>query len=337
MSDLPIVAITAGDPAGIGTEIALRTIAFPASHVACRPVIYGSAGAVRRDLSWLGLDLEIVSLGPDEVLDRTDHRHVHVRDLDEDGDTPVSLGELSAMGGELAVRAVRAAVTDALEGRIDALCTAPLNKEAMWLAGHKYDGHTGLLTELCGGTPTSMLLVGDRLRVAHVTTHVALEDVPGRLSIDRIADVIRIAGETMQSMGFEQPRIAVAGLNPHSGEHGLFGQEEGTIIEPGIEAARASGWQVTGPVSPDAVFIQMLEGSHDIIVVMYHDQGHIPVKMIEFDRAVNISGGLPIIRTSVDHGTAFDIAGTGKARTQNMEVALGFAAKMALNRRALPG
>jgi len=334
MTELPVVAITAGDPAGIGTEIALRTIALPASHVACRPVIYGSATAVHRDLAWLGLDLEVIGLGPDETPEHTDHQHVHVRDLDRDGDTPVGLGELGAMGGEHAVRAVRAAVTDALAGRIGALCTAPLNKEAMWLAGHEYDGHTGLLTEMCGGTPTSMLLVGDRLRVAHVTTHVAFEDVPGRLSIQRVADVIGIAGRTMQSLGFERPRIAVAGLNPHSGEHGLFGGQEGTIIEPAIEAARAEGWQVTGPVSPDAVFIQMLEGRHDIVVVMYHDQGHIPVKIIEFDRAVNISGGLPIIRTSVDHGTAFDIAGTRKARTENMEVALGFAARMALNRRA---
>jgi 4-hydroxythreonine-4-phosphate dehydrogenase len=332
MTGLPLVAITAGDPAGIGTEVALRTIALPASHLDCRPVIYGSATAVRRDLAWLGLDLEIVTLGPDEAPERTDHHHVHVRDLDQEGDTPVGLGELSAMGGELAVRAVRAAVTDALEGRIDAMCTAPLNKEAMWLAGHEYDGHTGLLTEMCGGTPTSMLLVGERLRVAHVTTHVAFEDVPGRLSIQRIADVIRIAGETVRSLGFNEPRIAVAGLNPHSGEHGLFGSQEGTIIEPAVEQARAEGWQVTGPVSPDAVFIQMLEGHHDIVVAMYHDQGHIPVKIIEFDRAVNISGGLPIIRTSVDHGTAFDIAGTGKARTENMEVALGHAARMASNR-----
>ncbi len=334
MTYLPIVAITAGDPAGIGTEVALRTIALPASHAECRPVIYGSTSAVRRDLAWLGLDLEVVSLGPTDSPEQTDHQHVHVYDLDQDGDTPVGLGEMSAMGGELAVRAVRAAVTSALNGHIDAICTAPLNKEAMWLAGHEYDGHTGLLTEMCGGTPTSMLLVGDRLRVAHVTTHVAFEDVPSRLSIQRVTDVIRIAGEAMQHLGIEQPRIAVAGLNPHSGEHGLFGGQEGTIIEPAIEAARAEGWQVTGAVSPDAVFIQMLEGHHDIIVVMYHDQGHIPVKLIEFDRAVNISGGLPIIRTSVDHGTAFDIAGTGKARTENMEVALGFAAQMAINRRA---
>lgn len=330
----PVVGITGGDPAGIGHEIALRTMALPSTHENCRPVLYASGAAVRRDLAWLGLDVAVVTLAPGELPHATDAQQLHLRDLDLDGDMPVTHGELCAMGGELAVRGVKAAVADALAERIDAICTAPLNKEAMWLAGHRYDGHTGLLTELCGGAQAAMLLVGDRLRVAHVTTHVAFKAVPDRLSVARIHRVIEIAGEALRALGIPQPRIAVAGLNPHSGEHGLFGSEESTVIEPAIAAARADGWDVTGPVSPDAVFIHMLEGRHDVVVAMYHDQGHIPVKIIEFDRAVNVSGGLPIVRTSVDHGTAFDIAGTGLARTENMEVALALAARMGANRRA---
>lgn len=336
-ASLPLVAITGGDPAGIGYEIALRTMALAATHEGCRPVLYGSGTAVRRDLAWLDLDAELVTLAPGELPGTTDARHLHLRDLDEDGDTPVALGEMCAMGGELAVRGVRAAVADALAERIEAICTAPLNKEAMWLAGHRYDGHTGLLTELCDGAQASMLLVGDRLRVAHVTTHVAFEDVPGRLSVERVRRVVGIAGDVLRKLGFDAPRIAVAGLNPHSGEHGLFGAQETDILEPAIAAARADGWDVVGPVSPDAVFIHMLEGRYDVVVAMYHDQGHIPVKIIEFDRAVNISGGLPIVRTSVDHGTAFDIAGTGIARTENMEVALALAARMGSNRRTEQG
>ncbi len=334
---LPIVGLTAGDPAGIGPELALRVLAQAATHETCRPVIYGSRAALARDLAWLGLEAELVDVTDTGVPERTRPDRILVHDVDRTGDDAVEVGVVSAIAGELAVRGVRAAVADALRGDIHAICTAPLNKESMWRAGHEYDGHTGLLTELCDGAQASMLLVGDRLRVAHVTTHVAFEDVPSRLSVERIHRVIAIAGEALRSLGIAEPRIAVAGLNPHAGEHGLFGGQEGTVIEPAIAAARADGWDVRGPVSPDAVFIQMLEDRHDIVIAMYHDQGHIPIKIIEFDRAVNVSGGLPIVRTSVDHGTAFDIAGTGIARTENMEVALALAARMGANRAGFDG
>jgi 4-hydroxythreonine-4-phosphate dehydrogenase len=334
---LPIVGLTAGDPAGIGPELALRVLAQAETHDLCRPVIYGSRSALVRDLAWLDLEAELVDVTETGVPERTRPDRILVHDVDLPGDDPFEVGVISAIAGALAVRGVRAAVADALRGDIHAICTAPLNKESMWRAGHEYDGHTGLLTELCDGAQASMLLVGDRLRVAHVTTHVAFEDVPSRLSVERIHRVIGIAGEALRSLGIPEPRIAVAGLNPHAGEHGLFGGQEGTIIEPAIAAARADGWDVRGPISPDAVFIQMLEDRHDIVIAMYHDQGHIPVKIIEFDRAVNVSGGLPIVRTSVDHGTAFDIAGTGIARTENMEVALALAARMGANRAGLEG
>ena len=337
MTTLPIIGITAGDPAGIGPEIALRVVARAETHASCRPVIYGSRTALARDIAWMGLDVELVDVDASEarIPERTRGDRILVRDVDQKGDAPVEIGVVSAVAGELAVRGVRAAVADAMSGAIHGICTAPLNKESMWRAGHEYDGHTGLLTELTGGAQASMLLVGDRLRVAHVTTHVAFEDVPGRLSVERIRRVVGIAGETLTSLGIAAPRIAVAGLNPHSGEHGLFGRQEQLVIEPAIEAARGDGWDVRGPVSPDAVFIQMLEGRHDVVIAMYHDQGHIPVKIIEFDRAVNVSGGLPIVRTSVDHGTAFDIAGTGRARTENMEVALALAARMGASRAGI--
>lgn len=331
MTSLPIVGITAGDPAGVGYELTLRVLAQPELHERLRPVVYGSAACLRRDLGWLDLPTELVPAGAD-LPDRTEPGRLLVRDIGHDDDPPIALGELAAAAGDIAVRSVRAAVDDALADRIDAICTAPLNKESMWQAGHRYDGHTGLLAEQCGGAKVSMLLVGDRLRVAHVTTHVAFEQVPARLSEERIVEVVGIAGRTLQALGIEAPRIFVAGLNPHAGEHGIFGDQEITTIGPAVEAARAAGWDVTGPVSPDAVFNAALAGHADVVVAMYHDQGHIPVKLIEFDRAVNISGGLPIVRTSVDHGTAFDIAGRGIARTENLEVALELAAQLGRNR-----
>lgn len=331
----PIIGLTAGDPAGVGYELALRTLSRPTIHDAMRPVVYGSKACLERDLAWLGLDLALVEIDPasQQIPARTAAGEVLVRDVGSGQDAEIELGELQAVAGDIAVRSVRAAVNDALSECLDAICTAPLNKESMWLAGHQYDGHTGLLSELCDGSRVSMLLVGDRLRVAHVTTHIAFQDVPRRLSVDRIADVIDIAGTTLRSLGFATPRIAVAGLNPHAGEHGLFGDQERTTIRPAIERAVAAGWDVTGPISPDAVFNAALAGRFDIVIAMYHDQGHIPIKLIEFDRAVNISGGLPIVRTSVDHGTAFDIAGQGIARTENLEVALNMAATMGRNRR----
>lgn len=333
---LPIIGITAGDPAGIGYELALRTLAQKGLHDTMRPIIYGSRPCLERDLGWLGLEVQLITHDPSRVRlpERTHADQVLVRDVGLPEDDTITLGDLQPAAGDIAVRSVRVAVGDALNGHLDAICTAPLNKESMWQAGHRYDGHTGLLSELCDGSRVSMLLVGERLRVAHVTTHVAFEDVPGRLSIDRIVEVIDIAGKVLRSLGMPTPRIAVAGLNPHAGEHGLFGDQEETVIGPAVEHARAQGWQVTGPISPDAVFNAALAGQYDIVVAMYHDQGHIPIKLIEFDRAVNISGGLPIVRTSVDHGTAFDIAGRGIARTDNLVAALDMAATMGRNRTA---
>jgi 4-phospho-D-threonate 3-dehydrogenase / 4-phospho-D-erythronate 3-dehydrogenase len=211
-------------------------------------------------------------------------------------------GQVSPAGGEAAVSAVRAAAELALAGRVDALATGPLNKASMRAAGYQWAGHTELLADVCGAGEVSMLLLGERLRVAHVTTHVALERVPELVTGERIRSVVRIAVDAMRRLGRERPRIAVAGLNPHAGEGGMFGDQEQEVVAPAIEALREEGVDVVGPIAGDAVFVEM-ERRYDIVVVMYHDQGHIPIKLVERDDAVNVTGGLPIVRTSVDHGT----------------------------------
>jgi 4-hydroxythreonine-4-phosphate dehydrogenase len=221
----------------------------------------------------------------------------------------------------------------ALEGRVDAVVTAPLNTEAMNLAGFAYAGHTELLTERTGAGRVSMLLTGPSLRIVHVSTHVALEEAIRRVTRERVEATIELAAESCRALGITAPRIAVAGLNPHAGEGGLFGDQEEREIRPAIAAARARGHDVSDPQPPDTVFRRAVNGEYDIVVAMYHDQGHIPMKLLAFDSGVNVSVGLPIVRTSVDHGTAFDIAGTGRAREESMLAAIDVAVQMVQARR----
>jgi 4-hydroxythreonine-4-phosphate dehydrogenase len=323
----PRIAITIGDPAGIGPEIVLKALQDPEIYVACRPVVYGSPDVVDRELAGLGLRMQILEGGPD-LPTAASPSVVHL--VPTSGrEALVPYGLTDAAGGEAAVSAVRSAVQAAVTGAVDAICTAPLNKTAMHLAGHPFDGHTEMLQVLTNSGPVSMLLMGERLRVAHVTTHRALRTVSEQLTPLRLATVIRIADAVLRRAGFGRPRIAVAGLNPHAGEGGLFGDEEKLVMLPTIAEVSAQGIDVYGPVSPDAVFIDALAGRCDIVVAIYHDQGHIPVKLIERDKAVNVTGGLPITRTSVDHGTAFDIAGKGIAESTNMTAALSLAARLA--------
>ena len=217
----------------------------------------------------------------------------------------------------------------ALAGQADAVVTAPLNKEAMHRAGFLYPGHTELLAERTDAERVSMLLVGPNLRVVHVSTHVSLEEAIRRVTPPRVLEVIELAHNSCQALGIGSPRIAVAGLNPHASENGLFGVQEETQVRPAIEAARARGWTVSDPQPPDTVFLRATRGEFDIVVAMYHDQGHIPMKLLAFDSGVNVSIGLPILRTSVDHGTAFDIAGTGQASEESMLAAIRVAVQMA--------
>ncbi len=327
-ASLPRIGVTIGDPAGIGPEIAVRILSDPAVRAVCVPVLVGSPDVVAREVDAHAPGTRIVETELDGLA-APEAGTILVLPTGGPEDL-VPYGCVDPTGGHAAVKAVRAAVRETLQGRLDAICTAPLNKESMRRAGYAYDGHTEMLAEFTGAGPVSMLLLGEQLRVAHVSTHIALRNVPDKVTEERLSIVVRIADQALRRLGIEAPRIAVAGLNPHSGENGLFGTEELDVMVPTINALCQQGFDVRGPVSPDAVFIEAMDGRHDLVVVTYHDQGHIPVKLIERDRAVNVTGGLPIIRTSVDHGTAFDIAGKGAASIVNMGAALVMAARLAL-------
>jgi 4-hydroxythreonine-4-phosphate dehydrogenase len=246
--------------------------------------------------------------------------------------TALPLGRVSAAAGRASIAFVLRAIDMALSGEAAGIVTAPINKEAMNLAGYRYAGHTELLAERTGAREAAMMLVtenpGGVLRVVHVTTHVALERVPALVTPERLATVFDLAWETTRRFGVPDPRVAVAGLNPHAGEGGLFGDQEAMTVAPAVAAARARGRDLSGPWPPDTVFARAYRGQFDCVVAMYHDQGHIPIKMIGFDEGVNISLGLPIVRTSVDHGTAFDIAGTGKADARSMAESVRVAAQI---------
>jgi 4-phospho-D-threonate 3-dehydrogenase / 4-phospho-D-erythronate 3-dehydrogenase len=318
----PRVAITMGDPAGVGPEVALKALREPELYEVCRPVVFGTPAALEREPAAQSIELD-----SDLTRDDASPERVLVHPVSDVALPPY--GEVSAEGGELAVAAVRAATEAALAGRIGALATAPLNKASMRLAGYEHAGHTELLADLCGAREVSMVLVGPQLRVAHMTTHIALEDVPGRITAERLETVVRIAGELLRRLGIDSPRLAVAGLNPHAGEGGLFGEQEQRVLVPAISRLRAAGVDVSGPLPGDTVFGAARAGRYDLVVAMYHDQGHIPIKLLHADEAVNVTGGLPIIRTSVDHGTAFDIAGQDKARSASMTAAVRLAAQLA--------
>jgi 4-hydroxythreonine-4-phosphate dehydrogenase len=238
-------------------------------------------------------------------------------------------GELDARAGEAAFRYVEKATELACEDRVAAIATAPLNKEAMHLAGHKYPGHTEILADLTGTEDYAMMLVTDELKVIHVSTHVSLREAIEIVKPERELAVIRLAHASMQKLGVEKPRVAVAGLNPHAGENGLFGTEDAEQIRPAIGEARTEGIEASGPHAPDTVLMRARRGVFDIVVVQYHDQGHIPIKLMGFDTGVNVTVGLPFFRTSVDHGTAFDIAGTGQADNASMLAAIDLARRLA--------
>src|SRR5829696_9643029 len=323
----PMLSITMGDPAGIGPEVVLKALAQAEVFARCRPLVVGDRRILERASGWLGQTPEF-----DVVTEPAQGTYqlgrVTLLDLDNAPPERIPVGEESAAAGAAAVDYVFRACDLAMAGAVDAVVTAPLNKAAMHLAGYQYAGHTELLTERTGAERVSMLLVGPNLRIVHVSTHVALEEAIARVTPQRVEDVIQIAHDACHALGIARPRIAVAGLNPHASEGGIFGNEEIERIEPAITAARARGWNVSDPQPPDTVFLRATKGAYDIVVAMYHDQGHIPMKLLAFDSGVNVSVGLPIIRTSVDHGTAFDIAGTGVASETSMLAAIDVALQM---------
>ncbi|MEZ5797612.1 MAG: 4-hydroxythreonine-4-phosphate dehydrogenase PdxA [Paracoccaceae bacterium] len=313
-----MIGITLGDPAGVGPEITLKAVAEMTPGDRAQTRIFGNLDTLARCAEMLSIPLRP---GVD----------VAVTDLPIEG-APLAFGKLDPRGGDASFRFIEAAVKAAMAGEIGCIVTAPINKESLNLAGHHYDGHTGMLAALTGGKAW-MLLASDRLKVIHSTTHVSLKEAIGRITTDRVLETIRQGHAHLRRIGYAAPRIAVAGLNPHCGEGGLFGDEDMRQIEPAVQAARAEGIDARGPISADTLFYRAWNGEFDLVVAQYHDQGHIPVKLVAFDTGVNVSVGLPIDRTSVDHGTAFDIAGKGIAKHINMNAAIAYARKLAAGRQ----
>ena len=334
----PILGVTMGDPAGVGPEIIARAAAEPAVRATSRPVVIGAASAMTEALALVGSRLVLHAVG--RVADcRWADGTLEVLDLGNVDMAALPRCEVSAAAGRAAYEYIARAVDLATAGDIHAIVTAPVNKEALAAAGVRHSGHTEILAELSDTRDFAMLLMGKELRVIHVTTHVALRRVPDLVTRDRVLRTIRLAQRTLEGLGRPRGRIAVCGLNPHAGEDGLFGDEEKTAIVPAVEAARADGLDVTGPLPADTLFSRARGGEFDIVVAMYHDQGHIPVKTLgfEYDEAtktwtglsgVNVTIGLPFLRVSVDHGTAFDRAWKGIANHESMVEALDVATTM---------
>ncbi len=310
MSD--IIGITMGDPAGVGPEISVKAVAEMSAEDRARARIYGNRETLEKARKALGISLDL-----DDV----------VVDLPIEGG-PLPWGKLDPRAGDAAFRFIEKSVRDAEAKTIGCIVTAPINKEALNLAGHHYDGHTGMLTSLTGQRSAFMLLASERLKVIHVSTHVSLKTAIERATPERILATIRAGNDHLKRIGYARPRIAVAGINPHCGENGLFGTEDDVQVVPAVAQARAEGIDVVGPISADTVYHRAYTGAFDLVIAQYHDQGHIPMKLVAFDTAVNVSVGLPIDRTSVDHGTAFDIAGTGKANHVNMNSAIAYARRL---------
>ncbi len=323
----PLIAITMGDPAGIGPEIILKALRHADVTARCRPLVIGDWRILDRAAPWVG-DALVVELLARPADGRYLPGTLPLLDMANAAPDECPVGQASAPAGRAAVEYVFRACDLALASEVDAIVTAPLNKAAMNLAGFAYAGHTELLAERTGAPHVRMVLAGPQLRVVHVSTHVALAEAIRRVTPERIAQTIDLAHTACRALGIAAPRIAVAGLNPHAGEGGLFGDEEQRAIIPAVRAARARGYDVSDPQPPDTVFLRAMRGAYDIVVAMYHDQGHIPMKLLAFDSGVNISIGLPIIRTSVDHGTAFDIAGTGRASEESLLAAIDVAVRM---------
>ena len=287
---LPRIGLTIGDPSGIGPEIAEKAASDSRVLAVCEPILYGPSGSERRGF----------------------HPGVGVVE-----------------GGRVSFEAVKAATLDAMEGRLDAISTAPINKAVWAAAGLTWRGHTDLLASLTGAPHVAMMFYAERLRVVLATVHVPIAEVPSLLTRERIRRTIKLAATELPRFGIATPRLALAGLNPHAGEDGLIGEEDATVLAPAVASCRSSGIDVCGPLPGDTVFVRALNGEFDAVVACYHDQGLIPIKMVAFGQAVNVTLGLPIIRTSVDHGTAYDIAGTNTADPSSMVKAVCLAARLA--------
>ncbi len=326
------VAITLGDPNGIGPEVVLKSLHDPSIMPSMTPVIVGSAHVLRVHADVLGfsdLDIHVV----DEVPDEVPYGDVAVLDVADEPEPPVSFGAVTAEGGRLAMKAVERAVDACLAGTVDAMATAPISKEAINKAGYDVPGHTEFIAERTDSAKPTMMMVAGSLRVGLVTSHVPLSAVPDLVTEETILEKLAVIEAALrQDFAIEDPKLAVLGLNPHTGEGGAFGHEEEETIAPALEAARQEGFRVEGPLAADGFFGTQLDTGFDAVLAMYHDQGLVPFKALAFDHGVNYTAGLPIVRTSPDHGTAHDIAGKGMALPGSMRSALEVAVAVARHR-----
>lgn len=343
MEKLPIIGITMGDPASIGPEISLKALNKKEIYEKCKPIIIGDSSVIEKAKEYTGLyNLKINSVSKISdalfkygTIDVYDMNLINVNDLE--------LGKVSSVAGNAAFQYVKKVIELAMNNEIEATVTNALNKEAINVAGYHFSGHTEIYAHYTDTKKYTMMLAHENLRVVHVSTHVSLKEACDRCKKERVYEVIKIANEACKKLGIENPKIGVAGLNPHCGENGLFGIEEIDEIIPAIEKAQEENINVEGPISPDTIFSKARGGWYDIVVAMYHDQGHIPLKLVGFVynqkekkweavAGVNITLGLPIIRTSVDHGTAFDQAGTGIANELSLINAIDYAITLANNK-----
>ncbi|MGR2736859.1 4-hydroxythreonine-4-phosphate dehydrogenase PdxA [Billgrantia sp. Q4P2] len=325
------LAITMGDPAGIGPEIICRAVAGMTPEERGGTLLVGDPAIYRRAAALIDAPLDFVALEEARPGDGRDDRSVTVAEVKVPAGASIPDGRIGADAGDLAFRCVKRAVELVQAGRARVIVTAPLNKAALHAAGHFYDGHTGMLAALTQAPSSFMLLASETLSTLHVSTHVSLRGAIERVTEERIAATVAVGNAHLKAMGVAAPRIAVAGLNPHCGEGGIFGDEDERIIAPAVRTLRERGFDVQGPISADTVFYRASRGEFDLVVAQYHDQGHIPVKLIAFDTTVNVSLGLPLMRTSVDHGTAFDIAWQGRADATNMGAAIAYARRLAVS------
>ena len=340
--DRPLIGISVGDPAGIGPEITAKALSLVEIYQLCKPLMIAEAEMIRETLRFSNLDLSM------KLVSTSKEGHyqfgtIDVLDLKNIDGKSIRHKIVSPEYGRASFEYVRKVIELAMSKEIDATVTGPINKEAINRAGFHYSGHTEIYADLTHAKDYAMMLAHQNFRVIHVSTHVSLREACDRVKKDRVYRVIRLGYDAVKKLGIENPKIAVAGLNPHAGESGMFGREEIEEIEPAIKQAQREGLNVEGPIPPDTVFSKMQGGQYDLVVVMYHDQGHIPTKLIGFQyddktktwgsmSGVNITCGLPIIRVSVDHGTAFGKAGEGRANPESMIQAIKIAAQLATNK-----
>lgn len=321
MKDNLKTLITMGDPAGVGPEVSLKAV-VSSPDLLNNTIIVGSYGILKFYKELLNIETGLNRINIPEEFKEGMINVIDAVDLDQE---KIKIGEVSSAAGDAAYRYLERAISLSMDKKAGPVVTAPLNKEALHLGGHMFDGHTEIFATLTGTKKYTMMLWCEKMSVVHVSTHVSLKTATERVKKERVLDVIRLGYDALKKLGINEPKMAVAGLNPHSGENGLFGNEDMDEIVPAVNMAKAEGINVVGPVAPDTVFLKASQGKYDMVVAMYHDQGHIPMKLLAFDSGVNVTLGLPIIRTSVDHGTAFDIAGKGIAREESMLWALKLA------------